>query len=260
MELFKHLISDYGVIGIIISFVIIFVALIVVGSVISFLTDKKETKKQIKADKWKQASGKNYEKNVSEGIKANFGTTPLLNILMQTKRTADGFTEADMVFVNKKGVFCVECKSKSFDDSTGDCLEGTLTNEIWTHELKNPVKQNNLHIAALHDFLGKDIPIFNLVVLSRNFSISYLGRERNGKNENNALNLLRSEGVAIVKYTPGIVGVDGLKTLSKQIDDLPNNLTENQIADITSKLKPLVASKEQQEAHVRRKREIYGDD
>lgn len=78
------------------------------------------------------------------------------------------YSEIDLAFVTKKGVFVFECKNYS------GWIFGSEENRYWTASLPNgqknqfynPVKQNGTHIRELKKHIGNDIPCFSIVVFS----------------------------------------------------------------------------------------------
>ena len=91
---------------------------------------------------------------------------PLKNVYLPV---GDGRTsEVDVLFVTQKGLFVIESKNYA------GWIFGTENNKTLTVGYKggrkehfyNPVMQNRSHIKYLEKFLGKNIPIFSLIVFS----------------------------------------------------------------------------------------------
>ena len=163
---------------------IIFILIIVMFLLISFIAAKSE--------ETPQKRGKIFEKKTVNTIKDELGAEPVQNILLPNGDMVKGITgstEIDIVFVNKKGIFCVECKSHIGDSNT--IVAGSLTHDMWKVEgetfdlFRNPFTQNSGHIkqltSALQNQLSVGLHIYNMVVLNNIFSFSYYGKNSNNK-------------------------------------------------------------------------------
>lgn len=78
------------------------------------------------------------------------------------------YSEIDLAFVTKKGVFVFECKNYS------GWIFGSEKDKYWTatyvngekKQFYNPVMQNEAHIRVLKIHIGSAIPCFSIVVFS----------------------------------------------------------------------------------------------
>lgn len=81
-------------------------------------------------------------------------------------RDSRGMThEIDFIEIRETGVFCIEVKNWS-----GEIL-GTRTDPYWYvhgEQRRNPTIQNDTHIRAMHDVIGKKPHITPVVVLAQN--------------------------------------------------------------------------------------------
>lgn len=97
-------------------------------------------------------------------------------------------TEIDLLYITRKGILVIESKNYS------GYIFGNERNAKWTmtlyagkdwlgfkhvekHQFYNPIWQNKTHMNALRDFLGRDVPLFSVIVFSdrcelKNISIS----------------------------------------------------------------------------------------
>lgn len=147
----------------------------------------------------KDKQGNIWEAKVASDIKKYFGLTPYSSVLIPNKRAKQGKTECDLLFINNKGIFCVECKSKK---KVIEAYVNLDSNSYWTFKTYegaidsseksyNPVNQNASHIRALREVLPanyKNIPIYNVVCTSYNTVVTYQGEEHG-----NNYSLLNSE-------------------------------------------------------------------
>ena len=86
-------------------------------------------------------------------------------------------TEIDLLYVTAKGIFVIESKNYSgyiFGSEQNQNWTVTLfagqnwmkQNKIEKHHFYNPIRQNRSHIQNLRRFLGKEIPMFSVIVFS----------------------------------------------------------------------------------------------
>lgn len=106
------------------------------------------------------------------------GIEPIMNVYLPTHRIpyyAPGhYTEVDSIFVHKTGLYVVEFKNYSAR------ISGNIEDEEWTtvysngsiHTMKNPIKQLDIHVNRLREFISDRLPdiqlgtIFKTVVFS----------------------------------------------------------------------------------------------
>ena len=81
----------------------------------------------------------------------------------------DGSTsEIDVLYITQKGIFVFESKNCS------GWIFGKESDQYWTvslpngqkNKLYNPIRQNRSHIKWLRRYLGKEIPMFSIIVFS----------------------------------------------------------------------------------------------
>lgn len=86
---------------------------------------------------------------------------------MRRKVSGSELIQIDCVAINEQGIFVFESK-----DYAG-WIFGSLNDQCWTqvlsfgkekHPFYNPIKQNQLHVNALTDFLGDNLPIYSIIV------------------------------------------------------------------------------------------------
>ena len=161
-------------------------------------------------------------------------------------------TETDIVFVNKKGIFSIECKS-FLDKDERHPITGSLNTAIWrkrkenmpSYEFQNPFNQNYKHLKALseHGF-GR---AYNIVTTNAPFEFNYCGVGRNSS-DSPYVSMLRNndEKMALIRVN-GLS--NGIKLFIKDIEDLPDVYTEEEVKTIYEKLKTFEASKAERKVH-----------
>jgi hypothetical protein len=123
----------------------------------------------------KKIHGDKYEKFVAGELKRYFGVEPVRNVLLNTE---DGETEVDMVVVNTKGIFAIECKFHSSKYSPR--LEGGFNSEVWRVAygvtMQNPFDQNHKHVKYLEKVEYTN-NVYSVVFSSAPYTFYYLGKE-----------------------------------------------------------------------------------
>ena len=191
-------------------------------------------------------NGENYEKSVASQIENIIGSKPSRNIIMQ--RNDGEPTEADMVFVNKKGVFCVECKFRS-DNSmiyAGPLMDERIElqkgNRCIDYTL-NPVIQNKMHIVTLSKKIGIPVEkIYNVVYTSIGFNLRNYGKEHLSYKRR----CYMAKDINVAWVNGGIIK-DGTKAFKEDINSLPDIFNDDEVAGLNELLKSMEASKEQRE-------------
>ena len=77
-------------------------------------------------------------------------------------------SEIDVLYITQKGIFVFESKNYSgwiFGDEKGQYWTAMLPNRQ-KNRFYNPIKQNRAHIKWLQKYVGKDIPLFSIIVFS----------------------------------------------------------------------------------------------
>lgn len=131
-----------------------------------------------------------------------------------------GTSEIDVLFVTRKGVFVIESKNYS------GWIFGSEGQRYWTAVQKggrkdrfyNPVMQNASHVKWLREFLADGTPLFPIVAFSERCELKKVEVEHGG---------------AVIKR-------DRLYATVRRIwDASPDALSEEQVADVVSRLEPL---------------------
>lgn len=152
---------------------------------------------------------------------------------------ADGGTsEIDVLFVTRKGVFAIESKNYS------GWIFGDEAQRYWTAVQKggrkdrfyNPVMQNRTHLKWLSKFLGDGTRLFSIVAFSDRCELK---------------KVTISGDVPVIKR-------DKLYATVRRIWNAnPDALSDEQVADVVSRLKPLTdvdaATKREHVAAIRRR-------
>ncbi len=94
------------------------------------------------------------------------------HIINNVTIVADGkSSQIDHILINDRGIFCIETKNYS------GRIYGEADQQQWTQVLAfgkrknkfyNPVKQNWTHVRRLSEVLGKDYPIYSVIVFVQN--------------------------------------------------------------------------------------------
>ena len=112
--------------------------------------------------------GRLFEDWAAKYLSGLTGKKVYRNLVIQ--RENGDTSEIDMAFMTKRGLFCVECKTRK-GSVTGAFPESewTVRTRGRTYQLRDPVRQNACHIQALRSCLGKngmrDVPIKSLVYI-----------------------------------------------------------------------------------------------
>lgn len=94
----------------------------------------------------------------------------LFNLLIP--KVNDGVTELDLLLICSKGLFVFECKNYSgwiFGDEAQKRWTQTLPKSrgrCHKEQFYNPIMQNASHIKHLKNFVGKNLPIWSIIVFS----------------------------------------------------------------------------------------------
>ncbi len=224
---------------------IIFIICFLIGVFIALFTDPEK-----KAEKEKKKAGDRYEKLVAGKFEDVFKHRPIRNVLLDTE---NGDTEVDMIVVDRKGIFSIECKH------INDMVFGSLTDSAWKkagvdkEPLRNPIMQNKGHIKSIEEYLGvKDV--INVVVTSAEFVFSYFGNEIHTHNGDN-IAYIPGEHAALIKQED--YGKNNIKLLKKVLKDAPDVYTEEEVKEFISKLSAKVGTKEQLKEHAERIKNTY---
>ena len=91
-------------------------------------------------------------------------------------------SEIDLIAVTSKGLLVIESKNYS------GWIFGNEQNMYWTvtyqdgqkHKLYNPVRQNHNHILALLAYLGKNVPVYSMIVFSNKSKLKNVSVQKEG--------------------------------------------------------------------------------
>lgn len=219
--------------------------------------------------------GDEFEEYVSKKIKRYLGPEVVRNVLFNkigiSKREfkknkkevsivdLDRETELDMVYVDKKGIFCIECKSFLNRDEKHP-IEGSLNTQFWkknsggndAYRFQNPFDQNYKHVKMLKE--NGFYNVYNVVVTNSHFEFIYCGVKRKStdkpyvsmlRNKNERMALIRQHGFA-----------NGIKEFAKDISSLPDVYSDKEVQEIYDALKKFEASREEREVHALAKQEL----
>ena len=215
----------------------IFIVLFIMGIFVFIFTWIGELNAPKKAKK----IGDAYESLVAKKIKAHLGIVPVRNVIISTD---DDQTEVDMVLVNTKGVFAIECKHRG--DS--DILTGSYDDQVYTilpdEPIKNPFRQNYKHQLFLQDLLSID-STYNIVFVNCSFNLKYNGEEHRSY-QNAILNLLARERCAMVSEDGN---EKGIIAFADAINSLPDIYTAEEVDNMINILSAHIATDEEREAH-----------
>ena len=205
----------------------------------------------------KEKHGADWEEKCAGQIARHIKVFVYRNLLVPAKIPLEK-TECDMVFVNKKGIFCTECKFKSnvgmaacnindekcaLSDTHGNTLEddGSGNN-------RNPIYQNKRHIHWLKESLPvKDVPVFNFVYANYQIRINYMGKARTSDNIS-PINLLHSDEALFIGKAD---------QLAQAIDLLPDVLSDEDIEIISQTLQFYTATDEEMKYFKEAQEKIY---
>lgn len=233
-------IERHGVWGFIIDLVIIF---FFVGILIGILYPI------MGSDAKKKRNGEKYESFISRLLYKTFGVMPIRNILLQN---FDDETELDMVFVNKKGVFAIECKYHSKKYSP--ILTGSLNDDIWrvgsNMTMQNPFNQNHKHIKFLEELIGVKY-IYSIVYTSCPFNFKFFGMVRDSKKEP-LFDMLNSEHKAIIQDNETMFLHRGTKHFFTSVLNLPDIYTDKEVKNICTKLSSMQMNRKERKAYAQR--------
>ncbi len=130
-------------------------------------------------------------------------------------------SEVDIIFITPKGIFVFESKNYSgwiFGDEKGVKWTTVLPNRHKNY-FYNPIMQNKTHIKWLKEYVGKDIPMFSIIVFSERCELKKVS--------------VFSDDVWVIKR-------DKTNATVKRIcDSKPDVLSEDDIDNIYNKLSGL---------------------
>ena len=130
-------------------------------------------------------------------------------------------SEVDVVFVTKKGVFVFESKNYSgwiFGNEKDKNWTAKLSNNI-SNQFYNPIMQNKTHLKWMTNLLGKDVPLFSIIVFSERCELKKV--------------TVLSKDVKVIKR-------DSTYATVKDIwDNSPDALSDEKLKEVYTKLKSL---------------------
>ena len=206
-------------------------------------------------------NGEKYENNIVKYIK-DFLAAEAFHHLLFTKDD-DSTSETDMAFVNRKGIFCVECKYTSLYAKP----KIALSMDYWqmpTYDLKNPFNQNESHIRVMSKhiknnpaFAGKNIDFFNIVCVAFDYTFIHFVTEYDSSK--NPYVPMLGDKKALITTSSKKLAQKAFTSFKNDMDALPDIFTDEEVKIIQKILSEHVATKEQLERHVmdQRLREYY---
>ena len=229
------MISKYGIFGIGLDIIIVTMVIVGIHDIFEAIFGTKN-----------QRNGNKYEDFVAERLK-KFGVTPVRNVLLDNN---DDETEIDMAFVNRKGIFAIECKYHSKGYSP--VLKGGLNDKEWQvsedKTMLNPFNQNHKHIKFIEDITGVRY-IYNVVYSSTPFEFKYFGVVHSSADEP-FINLFK-ESHALIYDKPGLFH-KGTSCFCKAVSVLPDVLTDEEVENITKQLSGYQMDKKQRKEFAKR--------
>lgn len=164
---------------------------------IYFVTKKYRLKKEKKEKYKNEGAGSLYETTILLLIKNFFHkNTVFKNIFLKSKN--GNTTEIDILAVHNTGIYVIECKNYF------GTLEGSINDKLWYHTNKNgikydflnPVKQNEIHLAAAKKLLQRfDLPYYSIIIFSNKCKIPNITYKAD-----NAYIIYQKELVSLIKY------------------------------------------------------------
>jgi hypothetical protein len=123
---------------------------------------------------------------VASRLRSNFhsGDYKVLNNMLLPTKTRLRTTQIDHVVVSIYGIFCIETKSyKGLISASKDrgIFKQVLSNRQYPI-VPNPLRQNQAHIRAIENILGKDlkVPVVSLIVFPSADKVNVYGYENIG--------------------------------------------------------------------------------
>lgn len=240
--------SDVAIIGIIMLGGATIGAIIFVLSLLSTILKGTNSKNEA------MVRGERFEEYTISDIKKYLKVPTFSNVLIPLNFTVGGVqgtAEADIIFINTKGIFCVECKSHKGD--IGTTVEGSLSHKEWNvygetiDMMRNPFSQTDVHIDKLKKYLESygvrsDINIINAVIINNKFVFTYFGKTIS----NTYFLHLKNEKMMLISSALN----SGLKAWAKEINNMPDVLTPAEVENISSLISDLQGTEEQRKEHI----------
>lgn len=160
----------------------------------------------------------------------------LFNIYL--KKDEEKTTEVDVLLIHKKGIFVFESKNYSgwiFGNERQKNWVQTLPQGKGKKALKtyflNPIAQNSLHIKALKNVIGEELPVYSVVVFSERCTLKDI------KVTDSNIPVIKRQNV-----------LQTIKTLSTGTD---RNLSAEEIVNVYTQLYPMTqVSEEVKKKHI----------
>jgi hypothetical protein len=222
-----------------------------------------------------ELEGERYEKVLAKHLSKAFGVKALPNVIFSK---ADGEkTEVDIIFVTTKGLFCVEakhhmngdiCNPEAVGEFNGSAWKYRKTNEVYTENVVNPIRQNKGHIDALYEMLQGVVPktaIRNLVIQNVASCVIYEGKLYGASLNpiwygsipsqypelqyfssenyiiNRSINLLKEANTEVALYDKHIWKTC-MKPIVGDLNALPDVLSPREVEQLTGLLQSFVAN------------------
>ncbi len=203
------------------------------------LEGKWKARESSEREKEAKKAGEKFEHFVSKKLEKLFGIQVLQNIVMEFK---NGFSmEIDQIFVSPKGVFVIECKSRSYPH-----IIGVLTEEKWHNgefEFENPCIQNAKHIRTLSQlslFPKKSRIFHNIIITNAETEVIHFGKGYKG-------DLIKMDDFGIMVMNAKSSG--GFDFFANAMAKLPDILTPAEVNATVNALRKFQADEETRARH-----------
>ena len=186
--------------------------------------------------------GDKYEKRVKKKLENAFNTDILRGLLLPNEHVEGGKTEADLVFVNTKGVFCIECKCRE----AGKYVMSFFDEGISIINLRNPFKQNKAHITAINNILSNsEVPVYNVFCMNSPVTVLYLMDKYSTEERNGSYYIPREKAffIHIPTANDRVPIYNGIKTFKKLCKGLPDVYSKEDVKKVFTELKKYQATK-----------------
>lgn len=181
-----------------------------------YLVTKKYRLKKERNEKYRnEVPGRLYETTILLLIKNFFQKNSIFkNVFL--KNNNGNVTEIDILAVHNTGIYVLECKNYF------GSLEGSINDKLWYHtnkkgikyEFLNPVKQNEIHLAAVKRLLQKfDLPYYSIIIFSNKCKIPNITYKAD-----NAYIIYQKELVSLIKYLTSQKHIYSNKVINKISD------------------------------------------
>ncbi len=181
--------------------------------------------------------GEKYEDQVANILSDCF-RVPICRNLIITKPNGKS-TEIDMAFATPQGIFAVECKHRNYPPG----FRVDYDARYWAEDFYNPILQNRTHTANLGRIF-RNIPIYNIVFLSFDFTLAMHGRQYRSRLTPFVDDFINNTGIVST-----CSGNRGARRFLNEISSYPQVIDPYRLAEIQNALALLQGSPEQKMRH-----------